>query len=162
MSSGGRGRVGLSGWRMPLARRAAALGVLFTSACQVYVPAGTPAPTPGSSVRVLIEPDAVERVREEAGQPMPPYLKGRLLGSGGDSVRVSVLMPVSPQDVQRNRQVFSVSYSEVLEIQREALSRPRTALLAATVLGLLVLAFASAESSGGSQGHVPDAGDPPP
>ncbi len=162
MSSGGRGRTGLSGWRLPLSRGAATLGVLFSYACQVYVPAGTPAPTPGTLVRVLIEPDAVQRVSEEAGQPMPPYLRGRLLGSSGDSVRVSVLMPVNPQDVQRNRQVFSVASSEVLEIQRQALSRPRTALLGGTVAALLVLAFTSAESSGGSQGQVPDQGDPPP
>jgi hypothetical protein len=72
-------------------------------------------------------------------------------------------MALTPPAVQRNRQVFVVASSEVVEIQREVLSRNRTALLGATVAALLVLAFNSVgSSSGGSQSDIPDGGDPPP
>ncbi len=163
MALGARRRTGRSRWRLRLSRGAAALALLFGSACRVYVPVASSAPAPGTSVRVFIQPDAVQRVRQEAaGQPMPPHLDGRLLGSNGDSVRISVLMALAPPATQRTRQVFSIASSEVVEMQREVFSRNRTVLLGATVATLLGLAFNAITSSGGAQPDIPGGGDPPP
>jgi hypothetical protein len=84
---------------------------------------------------------------------MPQDLKGRYEGSAGDSIRVSVLIEQDPRyPQQRLRQEFSVSRSEVIQVQTEVFSRRRTTLLGVGVVGLVAVLISQYSSSGGDQG----------
>jgi hypothetical protein len=92
---------------------------------------------------------------------MPPHLEGRYVASQGDSVRVAVLMEQNGYAGQRMRQEFSVSHSEVVQIQSEVFSRRRTMLLGVGVVGILAVVFnqysATNADPGNSNGPNPDA-----
>lgn len=138
---------------IPLLRSAAAFGALFGSACQIYVPLDPPAPAIGSSVRVLITPDAAQRLAREEGRRQPQHLDGRFVGTRGDSVRISVLLDRDPRYAQQSlRHELSLSRSEVVQFQGEVISRRRTTLLGVGVVGLLVYLFSQFSSSGGDPG----------
>jgi len=138
---------------IPLLRSAAAFGALFGSACHVYVPLDQPTPALGASVRVLITPDAAQRVAQEEGRPVSQHLDGRFVGTRGDSVRVSVLLDRDPRYARQSlRHELFLSRSEVVQFQGAVISGRRTTLLGVGVVGLLALLISQYSSSGGDPG----------
>lgn len=136
-----------------LLRSAAAFGALFGSACHIYVPLDEPTPALGASVRVSITPDAAQALAGAVGRPVLQNLDGRFVGTRGDSVLVSVLMDRDPRYAQQSlRQEFSVSRSDIIQLQGQVISRRRTTLFGVGVVGLLALLVSQYSSSGGDPG----------
>lgn len=127
-----------------------ALLLIAASGCYVHVPADDPLPPPGASVRVTLEPEGIRRVRDEVGMDLE-YLEGRLGEARGDSLVVSMLMSRLPgggaSTLRRN---FALPMTEVDRVQREELSRSRTAMLAVGVGG--ILGYAISQFGAGSSG----------
>lgn len=117
------------------------LGTSLSSACYVYQPAGSAEPVPGTSVRMRVGDVALARASQEVGQAMPPYLEGQIVGAEADSLQLSILVVRGTQDysTQRTRQILAVARSEVLELQQEELSWPRTLLVGAGVAALAIV-----------------------
>ena len=134
-------------------RSAAAIGALFGSACHIYVPLDQATPALGASVRVSITPDGAQALARAVGGPVLRNLDGRFVGTRGDSIRVSVLMDRDPRYAQQNlRQEFSVSRSDIVQLQSQVISRKRTTLFGVGVVGLLAMLASQFSSSGGDPG----------
>ena len=132
------------------------VGVLFLSSCYVYVPVASP-PPPGEPVRLLLGADAQQRLSAQAARTITT-LEGRLTGADADSIRVSTRLTTGPErgTGSQLRQVFTVSRSEIVQIQAEELSRTRTALLGGALLTAVVtVIYLLSATEGGDPGDRP-------
>ena len=122
--------------------------------CSVYVPASLTEVTPGSSIRVRVDPAVALRAQEFTRAIEDEFLDGSLVEMTRDSIVVALWRTdlMATRSLRAGTVRVPLQHDEVLESYTRQISRSRTGLLAAAVIGgAFVLAR---ELFGGSSGGV--------
>lgn len=109
-------------------------------------------------VRLSLGADAQRRLSAQAERTINS-LEGRVVSAGPDSISVAAHLAPGSQVGPRTRlrEVFTVSHSEVFQIQAEEFSRKRTAVLGGAIMAAVVTVIYALSAMGGG-----DSGDRPP
>ena len=143
---------------------AAALMLFATTGCFNYVPAEIGAVPPGESVRLYLTRAGVDAVNEGGAEEAlsfvsEPVLSGEFVRRTGDDLflRVPTVRRQIGFHTSQLGQDIRIPASEIVQIERQELSKARTGLLVggatAAITGLIVFILNDARQ--------PDSGNPP-
>jgi hypothetical protein len=140
-----KGRVGavLLGWGIPF-------GLLFITACYTYAPVIGGPPSPGDDVRVQLAQEPASRISEMTGRSVRS-LEGKVFRVEPDSLVLEVGWGAvyAGTILEGRRDTLAFHERELLEIDRRAFSRGRTALVGAALVAAIVFAVRGLSGGGG-------------
>jgi hypothetical protein len=127
-----------------------ALGVVLGSACYTFEPVGVEALGPGNGVRARLTPAGAQLLGELTGDPSN-VLEGAFVSGQPDRLRFALWRSDLARPGFRPGQVeIELPRGDVVEVERKRLSRLRTGLLSAGLVGgLLLLIDALGSGAGG-------------
>jgi hypothetical protein len=155
-------------WTVVEGRRAAwipaVLAVCATAAgCFSYVPIDTFRARQGEDVRVVLYPEAAQRVAQEYGS-LGDQLIGQLTLVGPDSAMVAAWVGQGFSGTQFGtaRQAIPLRRRDIAQVQRRQLSVQKTVLATAASVGLVAILAARLAAANDGPGEEPDPPPPPP
>lgn len=128
--------------------------------CSTYAPTTLPELSPGSRVRVQIDPAVIGRVQEITRSNEDAVLDGSVVGVTADSLTLAVwrtdVLSTRAAGFNPGTVQVPLERSDVVTVSRREVSAVRTGLLGALLAG--VAYFVVHEAFGGSGGGIVDGG----
>ncbi len=142
---------------MRLTPLALAAALLAGTGCYKYEVADPGMLEPGRDVRVRLAPEAAERL-EEVRMTEDRLMEGKLVDQQGGNLMVETAIGrITPTGTSRIlKQVISVPFAEVREVETRSLDRGKTYLGAGVAAGILAyIVVGQFQDSGGTDGGTP-------
>ena len=145
-------RVGRPDTRQWSAFLTAALLVGFLTGCYTYRPLTGP-PADGASIRAVLTAEAAVRESELRGE-LIQFMDGTVVGTGGDSVSISVVAnrAIGSTHVRDLRQVVKLGRDDVTLFSERQMSWAKTALVVVGAAGGVALLLGTLEAGGNAGG----------
>lgn len=155
-------------WSAAGARRAARMPAVLAACavvggCFSYVPIETFRARQGEDVRVVLYPEAAQRVAEEYGS-LGVQLIGHLTLVGPDSAMVAAWVGQGYSGTQFGtaRQAIPLRRRDIAQVQRRQLSVQKTVLATAAAVGLVAILASRLPGDNEGPGDEPEPPPPPP
>lgn len=123
------------------------------SGCYTYAPLDTAGATPGSNVRARLSIPAASRIATSLGNGDARVLSGIVIDTGKDVFTLEVpSVPMGTATAPQGLfQRVSIGRSDVLELERRTLDKPRTGIIVAAAIagaGVITAAIVHGQSTG--------------
>ncbi|TVP49556.1 MAG: hypothetical protein EA350_01870 [Gemmatimonadales bacterium] len=135
------------------------------SGCVHYTPVSGEFPGAGDEIRVVLTPEASERISSRTGRNLQQF-EGRTAGSPtvGDSLRIMVSLgdPMGRVGPDTPRATIAVHRSEITSLDRKEISRTRTAMAGVAVGAVVFSVYRGVRGERGLNRGGEEEIEPPP